>query len=231
MRDEKIIVCILNKNDGKNLKTLENKIKNVNRYYTTYLIDGNSTDDSVKIAENFGINISNFGSLSRGDSIKECINKFKKDFEYIIFTSSDGEENLDDISYFKQYFLEGADLVIGSRLKDGGKFKSDSDLKWIHRKLYLKLITYLINIFFNGELTDCWNGFRGFRMKCFENIKLTEKNYLVEAETTIKFLKKRYVVKEFPTIEYPRKYGNSSNSVISSGFGHLKLLLREIIFK
>ena len=104
MKDEKIIVCILNKNDGKNLKTLETKIQKVNQYYTTYLIDGNSTDDSIKIAQNFGINISNFGSLSRGESIKECINKFKKDFEYIIFTSSDGEENLDDISYFKSIF-------------------------------------------------------------------------------------------------------------------------------
>ena len=185
----------------------------------------------IKIAQNFGINISNFGSLSRGESIKECINKFKKDFEYIIFTSSDGEENLDDISYFKKYFSEGADLVIGSRLKDGGKFKSDSELKWIHRKLYLKFITYLINTFFNGKLTDCWNGFRGFKMKCFENIKLTETNYLVEAETTIKFLKKGYIVREFPTIEYPRKYGNSSNSIINSGFGHLKLLLKEIIFR
>ena len=67
-------------------------------------------------------------------------------------------------------------------------------------------------------------------MKCFENIKLTETNYLVEAETTIKFLK-GYIVREFPTIEYPRKYGNSSNSIINSGFGHLKLLLKEIIFR
>ena len=100
-----------------------------------------------------------------------------------------------------------------------------------YRKLYLKFITYLINTFFNGKLTDCWNGFRGFKMKCFENIKLTETNYLVEAETTIKFLKKGYIVREFPTIEYPRKYGNSSNSIINSGFGHLKLLLKEIIFR
>ena len=61
----------------------------------------------------------------------------------IIFTSSDGEENLDDISYFKKYFSEGADLVIGSRLKDGGKFKSDSELKDSQKAL--KFITYLIN--------------------------------------------------------------------------------------
>ena len=36
---------------------------------------------------------------------------------------------------------------------------------------------------------------------------------------------------EFPTVEYPRKFGKSSNSIISSGFGHLKLLVKEIMFR
>lgn len=231
MKNKNTVVCILNKNDGKNLETLEKKVKRINENFTTYLIDGNSTDKSKEIAENFGLNVLNFGELSRGESINECIIKFKDEFDYIIFTSSDGEENLDDIFKFENYFSKGADLVIASRLIGGGKFKSDSEIKWLHRKLYLKLITYLINKMFGGKLYDCWNGFRGFRLSCFDKIILNEKKYLVEAESTIKFLKNNFIVKEFPTVEYPRKYGDSSNTIISSGFGHLYLLFKEFFKK
>lgn len=231
MKNEKTVICILNKNDGQNLETLKNKIININNSFSTFLIDGNSNDNSLEIARSLNLEILNFGNLSRGDSIIECIKKFKNNFKFIVFTSSDGEENLDDIFKFNEYFAKGADLVIASRLISGGKFKSDSEIKWLHRKLYLKIITFLINFFFRGKLHDCWNGFRGFKLKCFDNIELKEKHYLVEAETTIKFLKKGYKVMEFPTIEYPRKFGKSSNSIISSGFGHLRLLAKEIIFR
>ena len=164
--------------------------------------------------------------IYRGDSIIECIKKFKDNFKFIIFTSSDGEENLDDILEFNDYFDKGADLVIAS-INIRGKFKSDSELKWLLETLF-KNVTFFN--FLQGKLYDCWNGFRGFKLKCFDNIQLKEKNYLVEAETTIKFLKRGYKVMEFPTVEYPRKFGKSSNSIISSGFGHLKLLVKEIMF-
>ena len=99
---------------------------------------------------------------------------------------------------------------------------------WIHRKLYLILITFLINKIFKGSVSDCWNGYRGFRLKCFEKIEILEKDYLVEAETTIKFLKNNFSIFEFPTKENPRKFGKSSNKIIKSGLGHLTLIFKNI---
>ena len=32
---------------------------------------------------------------------------------------------------------------------------------------------------------------------------------------------------EFPTVEYPRIFIKSSNSIISSGFGHLKIISKR----
>ena len=227
MINKEIVICILNKNDGKNLNLLKNKIISIKKKYKTYLIDSNSTDNSVKISRMINLQVINLKNLSRGEAIIKCINLFKNNFKYIIFTSSDGEENLNDISKFKIYFEKGYDLVIASRTMPGGKFKSDSEIKWIHRKIFLKFINFLINKLFKSNLYDCWNGFRGVKLDCFNKIKIMEKNFLVEAEMTIKFLKKKLKIVEFPTIELPRKFGQSSNPPISSGFGHIKLLIKE----
>jgi len=228
----KILVCVLNKNDGKNLDSIKLKLKKISKSYKVILIDGDSKDESHQVAKDIGLEIHNFKDLSRGESISKCIEMFINIYDYIIFTSSDGEENIDDIPKFEKYFHQGADLVIGSRLMPGGYFKSDTEIKWIHRKIYLKFITFLINILFKGNIHDCWNGFRGFNLSSFKNkeIRIKEKFYLVEAETTINFLKYGYKIIEFPTIELPRKFGKSSNSIIQSGIGHLILIFKKYFF-
>ena len=80
MKNKETVICILNKNDGQNLETLKNKIANVNNTFSTFLIDGNSNDNSLEIAKSFDLKILNFGNLSRGDTIIECIKKFKNNF-------------------------------------------------------------------------------------------------------------------------------------------------------
>jgi len=223
-----LIVCMLNKNDGENLDILKKKIRKVSKDFNLVLVDSNSTDRSCQIAKEINMKIINTGNLSRGESIKKCINIFKNKFDYIVFTSSDGEEDLNDLYKFEDLFMRGADMVIASRLMRGGYFKSDINIYWFHRKLYLIFITYLINFFFDGKLKDCWNGFRGFKLKCFNKIAIEEKNYLTEAETTIKFLKNKFSILEFPTKENPRKFGKSSNSIIYSGIGHIILIIKNI---
>lgn len=224
-----LVVCMLNKNDGKSLETLKEKIKKIKKDFNIVLVDSNSTDNSHKIAKEINMKIINLNNLSRGECIKECINIFKNQFDYIVFTSSDGEEDLDDLYKFGPLFAKGADMVIASRLMRGGYFKSDRNIFWFHRKLYLIFITFIINFFFGGKLKDCWNGYRGFRLKCFDHINIEEKFYLTEAETSIKFLKKNFLILEFPTKENPRKFGKSSNPIIQSGLGHIILIIKNLI--
>ncbi len=223
---DKIIVCILNKNDGENLKLLQTDIINFSKKYKTVFVDANSEDESRLIAKSMGLEVMDL-NLSRGEAISHCVNNFKNKYNYIIFLSSDGEEDVKDIFKFEKYFDDGADMVIASRLMPGGYFKSDKNILWIHRKLFLIFITFIINLLFRGNIFDCWNGFRGFKLKCFEEIKIEEKNHLVEAETTIKFLKKKFKIVEFPTKENPRIYGKSVNPPIKSGIGHIILVIKE----
>ena len=53
----KIIVCVLNKNDGKNLDTIKNKLKKISEKYKVVLIDGDSHDQSHSIARDRNRNI------------------------------------------------------------------------------------------------------------------------------------------------------------------------------
>ena len=101
---EKLVVCILNKNDGKNLNLNKEKIKNLSEKFEIILVDSNSTDISHAIAKEIDLKILNVNNLSRGEAIKECVMKYKKNYDYIIFTSSDGEEDLDDLPNFMPLF-------------------------------------------------------------------------------------------------------------------------------
>ena len=111
-------------------------------------------------------------------------------------------------------------------LKDSS-FKSDHNYFYIHRKIFLFIISFMVKFLFGGDIKDCWNGYRGLNTKAANNLNLNESDFLLEAQMTIKFLKRGYIVKEVPTVERPRYFGESQNPIFLSGWGHIFLLIKE----
>lgn len=223
-----ICLVVLNKNDADSLDLILKEI-DFKLFDQVIGIDGNSVDHSRKIFKKHNIPFINIKFGGRGGAIRHAINTLNYDF--LIFLSSDGEEDPADLIKIKKLLLKNNDLVIASRMKKKSGFKSDYNFFYLHRKFFLYFITKMINFLFEGNIKDCWNGYRGLDTIKARDINLVQNDFLLEAEMTIKFLKRGYAVKEFSTIERVRYFGKSQNPALSSGWGHIVLLFKEYFRK
>jgi glycosyltransferase involved in cell wall biosynthesis len=219
-----VSLAILNKNDAEGARVVVPKIDR-SRLREIFVVDGNSTDGSIEFFESQDLKVHVESTGGRGGSFRWAAENATGD--YLIFLSSDGEEDPNDIPKFIELLDEGADMVIASRMMSGSRHKADGHIKWIHRRLFLRFITFLINVLFKGNLTDCWNGYRAFRLAALRSIPLDANDFMLEAQQTIRFLKAGKMVREFPTREGDRIGGASTNPVLKSGFLHLMMILRE----
>jgi hypothetical protein len=221
-------LVILNKNDAESLNIVLNEI-DFGLFDFILGIDGNSSDHSLNIFKKHKIDCIKDIPGGRGGAIKYAISNLIID--YLIFLSSDGEEDPKDLVKIKEALLGGASLVIASRMKSNSGFKSDHNIFYIHRKFFLWFISYSIKLLFGGNIKDCWNGYRGVERCKALDMNLNAQNFLLEAQMTIKFLKKDLHIVEIPTKERARYHGHSQNPALISGWGHILLLVREFFEK
>ncbi len=220
----KVTLALLNHNDLEGLRTVLPRVER-KIFCEVFAVDGGSTDGSLNFLRESDFPVYVQPSGGRGGAIRLAVEKAKGD--YIVFLSSDGEEDPRDLPKFLECFGLGADMVIASRLKAQGSHKADQEPGYLPRKLYLQFFTKLVNIFFRGSVTDCWNGYRGFRISFFHDLRLDAEGFLLEAQQTIRFLKRGGTLLEFPTREGVRPGGRSGNPILKTGLLHLMMLVKE----
>jgi hypothetical protein len=225
MLNNSIALVILNKNDADSLKLVLSEFS-PNIFDYVIGLDGDSTDHSLEVFAQNAIPCIQGIPGGRGGAIKYAINNLN--YDYLIFLSSDGEENPAELPTIIAELKNGSDLVIASRmLNSKSGFKSDHNILYLHRKLFLLFISYSIKVLFGNNIKDCWNGYRGINTKKAFTLGLDADNFLLEAQMTIRFLKHNFIVKEIPTAERARYFGASQNPAIASGWGHIVLLFNE----
>ena len=91
-------LVVLNKNDAHSLNLVLNET-NFKLFDSVLGIDGDSKDNSLEIFKKYSIPCVNRISGGRGGAIKFAIENISEDF--VIFLSSDGEENPEDLIKIK----------------------------------------------------------------------------------------------------------------------------------
>lgn len=220
----KVSLAILNRNDLEGAKQVVPRIDR-SLFDEIFVVDGMSTDRSVEFFREQGLEVIVQKRSGRGDAVRTSLERATG--THIVFLSTDGEEDPQDLGKFIERFKTGADLVIASRVAAGARHKAHERLIWIHRLWYLQFITFLINVMFGGRLTDCWNGYRGFSVEALRAIQTNAEGFLIEAQQTIRCLAAGREVVEFPTHEGTRVGGASMNPIFRSGYLHLVLLWDE----
>lgn len=217
-------LVIMNKND---LAGAREVIPRIDRslFCEMFVMDGGSTDGSLEFFEEQQLDVNVLYSGGRGGAFRFAMDRARGD--YIVFLSTDGEEDPTDLPQFLRRLDQGADLVIASRLAKGAHHKAQERLRWMHRLLYLKFITFLVNKAFGAKLTDCWNGYRGFKLSALKEVKTDAEDFLIEPQQTMRFLKAGKTVAEFPTHEGHRVGGKSGNPIFKSGWLITMMLFRE----
>ncbi len=171
------------------------------------VVDGRSTDQTTKIARQFGARVVVDNGKGKGDAIRVGARAAR--YSITVFMDADGSHNPVDIPRLTGPIeANEADLVVGSRGR-GGSDELHGDIEKLLRLLGSDLILIAINLRWKQTLTDSQNGFRAIRTNVIHSLGLTENITTIEQEMMMKCLKKGYRVAEVPTHEYARKHGQS----------------------
>ncbi|MFZ3229605.1 MAG: glycosyltransferase [Pseudobdellovibrio sp.] len=227
----KIALCLLTLNEIDCLKIIFPKIQKPNDicgYQMIYAIDGGSIDGTQEFFKENNIEIIGQSKKGRGEAFKLAFEKVNAD-AYIFF-SPDGNENLDDLQKFSQFFKNGAELVIASRMMPGAF--NEEDISWWRPRKWANLVFNLLaNLAFNNSdkyISDSINGFRGITRQSAKKLQLSASDYTIEYQMTIQAMKKKINIVEFPTHEGQRVAGKSGILSLPAGIRFIKRFFYEL---
>jgi glycosyltransferase involved in cell wall biosynthesis len=161
----------------------------------------------------------------RGHALREGLEHAVGDI--IVNLSSDGNEDPTTIPKILEKFDEGYEMVTASRFLPEGKVDTSDDPYRI-RVFGNMLCSFLVRLFWNGNVTDVTNGLRGFTKHCLE---VTKQNYYAYEENfqlAIRCSKLGLKIAEVPTIEQPRAGGKVKANTLKVVFSLPKVLFKEI---
>jgi glycosyltransferase involved in cell wall biosynthesis len=141
--------------------------------------------------------------------------------KYIVMGDADETYDFGEIARFIAPLDEGADLVMGSRLR--GKIHPGA-MPWLHRYVGNPVLTGVLNLFFKTGVSDAHCGMRAFRRDLLPRLDLRTTGMEFASEQVIRSSKLGLDIREIP-IEYHPRTGESKLSSFSDGWRHLRFLL------
>ena len=187
-------------------------------------MDGRSTDTTVPIAELLrpdAITVKQVGK-GKGDALREGI--AASTGQIVVLMDADGSTDPREIALFVAALTAGnADYVKGSRYLSGG---GSDDLTPI-RSLGNRLLNACANMLYGTRFTDFCYGFNAFWRECIPVIPIECDGFEVEAQLNCRAARAGLRILEVPSIERPRRHGQSNLAPIRDGWRILTTLLRE----
>ena len=217
-----ISIIVLTLNEGKNLQRVLRGFRNklLGRDAKITVIDGNSTDDTVEIAQAEDVNVIIQRTTGKGAAIREGLEFLETNF--FVFIDGDGTYDPNEVERLIVPLVDDeADMVIGSRFLGDMESGSMTLLNRFGNWFFTTLINYLKG----AQITDALSGYRALRGECLRYISLASEGFEIEAELTMEFLSRGYRVMEIPIRYKRRREGKTKLRPIRDGLRILKALL------
>ncbi len=189
------------------------------------LVDGHSTDETVKVARELcpDIRVVMQEGRGKGDALRSGFAAATGDI--IVMLDSDGSTDPSEIPAYVGALLSGADFAKGSRFLQGG---GTADMEF-HRKLGNWSFVWMVRMLFGGKYTDLCYGYNAFWRRVLPHLDIQCNGFEVETLMNIRALKAGLRITEVPSFEFLRIHGNSNLQTIPDGWRVLKTILREAI--
>jgi dolichol-phosphate mannosyltransferase len=171
-------------------------------YSHILVIDGNSTDDTVKISRESGANVRTQSGKGKGNAIIEAFAIIEQ--PYILMLDGDGTYNPKDAEKMLTPLFSGFDQVIGDRLinAEEGSF-SRLNLFGNH------MVNYLFKVAHSRDLHDILSGYRAFTRSAIHQMNLKQKGFEIETEISVESVRSGQRVMVVP-VKYSRRPGTTT---------------------
>ena len=187
------------------------------------LVDGNSTDVTVITAQAYRPDariVAQHGA-GKGSALRTGFQAATGDI--VVMMDADGSMSPQEISHYVHFLTNGYDFVKGSRFLSGG---GSLDITWF-RGLGNWFLLTVFNTFYRAHLTDLNYGFCAFQRRYLEHLQLSATGFEIEAEMTVRAMQAGLRIAEVPSLELPRRTGESNLHAIRDGIRVLRTVLRH----
>jgi hypothetical protein len=140
---------------------------------------------------------------------------------FIVMGDGDDTYDFDEVDRFVEPLMDGADMVMGSRLR--GTIHKGA-MPPLHRYVGNPVLTGILNLFYRSGVSDAHCGMRAFKRDALRSLDLRTSGMEFASEMVIRASKAGLKIDEIP-IEYHPRRGESKLSTWSDGWRHLRFLL------
>jgi glycosyltransferase involved in cell wall biosynthesis len=139
---------------------------------------------------------------------------------YVVMADADLTYDFNEIPRFVSELEDGADVVIGNRMKH----IHPGAMPWHHRYIGNPLLSGFLNLLFRTGVDDAHCGMRAIRRDVLPKLDLRTTGMEFASEMVIRAAKEKLDVRQFE-IEYRPRGGESKLSSFRDGWRHLRFLL------
>jgi dolichol-phosphate mannosyltransferase len=202
-RDE---VCILipTLNEGPTIGNIVREFK-AQGYNNILVMDGKSTDNTVKNAREAGATVRTQSGTGKGNAIIEAFEVIEQ--PYILMLDGDGTYSSKDAEKMLTPLFLGFDQVIGDRLinSEEGSF-SRLNLFGNH------MLNLLFKVAHSRDLHDILSGYRAFTKLAVQQMNLKERGFEIETEISVEAVRNGQRIMVVP-IKYLRRPGGTGTKL------------------
>ena len=185
------------------------------------IVDNGSTDRSREVAEAAGARVVRHHLRGYGNALRRGFEEARG--KYIVMGDADDSYDFTDLERFVVGLRNGADMVMGNRLK--GKIMPGA-MPWHHRWIGNPVLSGFLNLVFRTGASDCHCGMRAFTKEAYRRMNLQMPGMELASEMVIKAAKSKLKIAEIPITLHPDGRDRPPHlRSFRDGWRHLRFIL------
>jgi glycosyltransferase involved in cell wall biosynthesis len=209
------------KNEGPNLAWVLSRLPDC--VDEVIVVDGQSTDATRSMAEFCRPDVRIIQEAEPGKGAALRAGFLAATGQIIVMMDADGSMSPEEIPRFLYFLAHGYDYVKGSRFVAGGGSLDITRLRRVGNHVLMALVRRI----WDTQLTDLCYGFCAFHRRYLPELSLRSAGFEIETEMTIHAIRAGLRVAEVPSLELPRRSGQSRLHAFRDGIRVLNTVLQE----